>query len=210
VRSAALIAALTQGRSILQRRQGRTSRKTAKTCSRGIGVRFLHPDAGVALCRQSRYDVGRCQRLGIHAQAARQVQPLYDYFLNIAREEGLKIEETAPDNEAIQKCVLTGFSDQLARRLDSGTLRCQLVHGRRGVLARESVVQRSPLIVAAEVHEIEGKDRELNVLLTLATAVKAEWLKEISRRISRNRCRSASTRSRNALSPRGRCSFATW
>jgi hypothetical protein len=41
----------------------------------------------------------------------------------------------------------------VANRLDQGTLRCELVHGRRGVLARESVVQHSPLFVAAEVRD---------------------------------------------------------
>jgi ATP-dependent helicase HrpB len=81
------------------------------------------------------------------------------------------------DDEAIQKCMLTGFSDHLARRMDGGTLRCQIVHGRRGVLARESVVQKSPLFVAAEVREVEGKD--LSVILSLATAVKEEWLREL-------------------------------
>jgi len=105
------------------------------------------------------------------------VRPLFDYFLRIAREEGLKVEARAADDEAIQKCILTGFSDHLARRLDGGTLRCQLVHNRRGTLARESVVQKSPLFVAAEVHEIEGRDVE--VMLSLASAVKPEWLREI-------------------------------
>ena len=40
-------------------------------------------------------------------------------------------------------------------------------------------MQNSPLFVAADVREIEGKERELNVLLSLATAVKQEWLKEL-------------------------------
>src|SRR5208282_1065700 len=65
---------------------------------------------------------------------------------------------------------------------DVGTLRCDLVHGRRGVLARESVVQNSPLLVVTEVHEIQsgtGKDKELNVLLTMATAIQKEWLQEL-------------------------------
>jgi ATP-dependent helicase HrpB len=77
---------------------------------------------------------------------------------------------------------LLGFSDHVARRLDVGTLRCELVHGRRGLLARESVVSNAPLLVAAEVREVQsgtGKDKEVNVLLSLATAVKEEWLREL-------------------------------
>jgi ATP-dependent helicase HrpB len=78
--------------------------------------------------------------------------------------------------------VLLGFSDHVAHRLDAGTLRCDLVHGRRGVLARESVVQTAPLLVTTEIREIQsgtGKDKELNVLLSLATAIKEEWLREL-------------------------------
>ena len=51
--------------------------------------------------------------------------------------------------------MLAGFPDQVAVRLDEGTLRCALVHGRRGVLARESVVHRARLLVASEIREIE-------------------------------------------------------
>jgi ATP-dependent helicase HrpB len=58
-------------------------------------------------------------------------------------------------------------------------LRCELVHGRRGVLARESAVQQSPLFVAAEIREIEGRDKEVNTILSLATAIEVEWLKEL-------------------------------
>ncbi len=73
-----------------------------------------------------------------------------------------------------------GFSDQLARRLDEGTLRCQLVGNRRGVLARESAVRPARLIVAAEVREIQkGGGDELATLLSLATAVEEAWLKEL-------------------------------
>ena len=79
----------------------------------------------------------------------------------------------------MQKCILIGFSDRVARRLDQGTLRCELVHNRRGVLARESVVQNSPLFVAAEIREVETRDREVNTMLSLATAIEVEWLREL-------------------------------
>jgi ATP-dependent helicase HrpB len=64
-------------------------------------------------------------------------------------------------------------------RMDAGTLRCSLVHRRQGVLARESVVQKSPLLVAAEIREIQGRNEELIVLLSEATAVREEWLREL-------------------------------
>jgi ATP-dependent helicase HrpB len=57
-----------------------------------------------------------------------------------------------------------------------------LVHGRRGVLARASVVRDAKLFVVSEVREVEssgGRDRNLNVMLNLATAVKEQWLREL-------------------------------
>jgi ATP-dependent helicase HrpB len=123
-----------------------------------------------------RFHVEACRRLGIHAQSARQVEPLWQQFLDIAQREGLDVAEKPAPREALEKCILTGFSDQVARRLDAGTLRCALVHGRKGVLARESVVT-APLLVATEIAEIEGRD--LNVLLSGASAVREEWLREL-------------------------------
>ena len=105
--------------------------------------------------------------------------PLFEQFLEIAAKEGLDVSEQKADGAAVRKCVLAGFSDQLARRLDAGTLRCELVHNRRGVLARESVIQQAKLLVAAEISEIGRGDGEVNTLLTLATAVEESWLKEI-------------------------------
>jgi ATP-dependent helicase HrpB len=54
-------------------------------------------------------------------------------------------------------------------------------------LARESVVQNSPLFVASSIREVSGRTGSLT-LLSLATAVKREWIEEmfpdqISRRV---------------------------
>jgi ATP-dependent helicase HrpB len=106
---------------------------------------------------------------------------LFEEFLKIANREGLDVGEKRVEGggEAVRKCVLAGFSDHLAKRLDAGTLRCDLVHGRRGVLARESAMQGARLFVAAEVSEVEGRGGEVNVLLSLASAVLEPWLKEL-------------------------------
>ena len=109
---------------------------------------------------KNQFRLDACRQLGIHAVTARQVGPLFEQFLRIAKDEGLDTEPREVKDEALQKCILIGFSDRVARRLDQGTLRCELVHNRRGVLARESVVQHSPLFVAAEVREVGGQGRE--------------------------------------------------
>ncbi len=177
VRQAALIAAMTQGRDLLVRG---TSKQVAEAREELFGGK-TESDLFV-LMRAYRYaerngfNVERCRRLGVHAQSARQVGPLFDQFLRVAEREGLEIVEKPASREAVHKCVLTGFADHLARRLDVGTLRCALVHGCKGVLARESVVA-APLLVATEIAEVEGRD--VSVLLSGATAVKEEWLREL-------------------------------
>ncbi len=183
VRPVALIAALTQGRDLLVRRQGRQVEDARDDLFGGeTQSDFFVLMRAWRYADRNGYNLERCRRLGIHAQSARQVGPLFEQFLNIAKREGLDTSEKRAATDAIQRCILLGFSDHVGRRLDAGTLRCELAHGRRGVLARESVAQNSPLLVVTEVHEIQsgtGKDKELNVLLTMATAIQKEWLQEL-------------------------------
>ncbi|MGK0200413.1 MAG: ATP-dependent helicase HrpB [Yoonia sp.] len=72
-----------------------------------------------------------------------------------------------------------GFSDRIARRTDEGTLRCEMVHGRKGLLARESCVHRAELITVSEIREVGQSDGDVNTILSLATAIKPEWLEEL-------------------------------
>ncbi|MBL9199419.1 MAG: ATP-dependent helicase HrpB [Opitutaceae bacterium] len=180
VRPVALMAALTQGRSFLIRNvDKRTEEAREELLGEETESDFFLLMRAWRYAEQASYGLEACRRLGIHAQGARQVGPLFEQFLGIAEQEGLDVAEKRIDGAAVRKCVLAGFSDQLARRLDGGTLRCELVHGRRGVLARESAIQRAPLLVAAEISEIGRGDGEVSTLLSLATAVEEGWLKEI-------------------------------
>ena len=180
VRSVALMAALTQGRNFLLRGAARVVDE-----AREDALGEEHESDFFLLMRawrfaeRANFSLDACRRLGIHAQSARQVGPLFEQFLKTAQDEGLDVTERRTDGVEVRKCVLAGFSDQLAKRLDAGTLRCELVHQRRGLLARESAIQKTPLFVAADINEIEGRGGEVNVLLSLATAVEEAWLKEI-------------------------------
>ncbi len=180
VRSVALMAALTQGRNFLMRGSDkRTDEARDETLGEEHESDFFLLMRAWRYAEKSGFALEACRRLGIHAQGARQVGPLFEQFLEIAHKEGLDVSEQRIDATAVRKCVLAGFSDQLAKRLDAGTLRCELVHHRKGVLARESAIQKSTLLVAAEISEIEGRGGEVNVLLSTATAVEEAWLKEI-------------------------------
>ena len=96
----------------------------------------------------------------------------------LAERAGLDVADKPAASESIQRCIVTGFSDQLARRVDRGTLRCRLVHHRMGELARESAVRDADLLVAGEIREVQSRD-ELRVLLSQATAVQEGWLREL-------------------------------
>jgi ATP-dependent helicase HrpB len=172
VYQACLVAALTQGRDLLLRN---VDRNTASNREDLLGEKgssdFWILMRAYTFASKNDFSLGACRRLGIHAVTARQVGPLFQQFLQIAKREKLNSALREVPDEALQKCILTAFSDRLAKRVDSGTLRCDIVHGRRGLLARESVVQHSSLLVAAEIREVEGKDKTVNTLLSLATAV---------------------------------------
>ncbi len=82
-------------------------------------------------------------------------------------------------DDALLKCVLAGFIDQLCARRSQGTLDCDLTEGRHGTLMRESVVQNASLFVAATIREIQSRASENLTLLGLATAVKQQWIEEM-------------------------------
>ena len=180
VRPVALMAALTQGRNFLFRGVPKAVEEARENA---LGEE--HESDFFLLMRAWRYadkanfSLDACRRLGIHAQSARQVGPLFEQFLEIARAEGLEVGEGRADSASIRKCVLAGFSDQLAKRVDGGTLRCELVHGRKALLARESSIQQSALFVASEITEVGGRGGEVSTLVSLATAVDEGWLREL-------------------------------
>ena len=180
VYEACLVAALTQGRDLVRRK---TEAEVARRREDLLGAErrsdFWALIRVWELAAERQFRPEACQSLGIQAAAARQVGPLLGQFLEIARREGLDASRRAPREQALRKCILIGFSDRVARRLDSGTLRCELAHGRRGVLARESVVQDSELFVAAEVQEREGGGKNVTTILSLATAIEPQWLEEL-------------------------------
>ncbi|HEY5232012.1 MAG TPA: ATP-dependent helicase HrpB [Verrucomicrobiae bacterium] len=180
VYQAALVAALTQGRDLLLRNCG----KEVDSAREDILGEKASSDFWILMrawtyAANNQFRLDACRKLGIHAVTARQAAPLLEQFLRIAEKEGLDVKPREVKDEALQKCILIGFSDRVARRMDQGTLRCELVRNRRGVLARESSVQKSPLLVVAEIREIETHGKETSTILSLATAVETGWLREL-------------------------------
>jgi ATP-dependent helicase HrpB len=178
VRAAALIAALTQSRNLLLRAERRIEEERAEIFGYGISD-FLILIRAFSYAERHDFRIEALRPLAIHAEAARQVKRLFEQFLEIARAEGLETDTGAATDEAIARCVLAGFADQVARRRSGGTLACDIVHGRRGQLARSSIAQNSQLLVAAEITEIEGRGGDAQVVLSLATQIEDDWLREM-------------------------------
>ena len=183
VYEACLVAALTQGRDLLVRKPG-SDVSAAKEAIFGDMKSTSDFDLWIraweyAAAEQFRFEALR--RAGIHAVTARQVGPLLEQFLRIAKDEGLNAARRAGFNDDVRKCILIGFSDRVARRIDDTTLRCDLVRGGRGQLARESVIRTagSPLLAAAEIQEVGGRPGDVNTILSLATAIEPAWLREL-------------------------------
>lgn len=177
VHQAALIAALTQGREILINTNDKNILSNREDI---LGTNqcsdFLIMMRAWKYASSKNFNTDACRRLGIHAATSRQVQPLFQQFLSIAENQGLDTSPKPLVDENLQRCLLIAFSDRIARRLDKGTLRCELVHGRRGDLARQSVVDHASILVIAEIQEIEGRDKQVQTILTSATAIEEDWL----------------------------------
>jgi ATP-dependent helicase HrpB len=80
-----------------------------------------------------------------------------------------------PSNEALLRCLMAGFVDQLAKRRTPGKPECDLTDQRSGQLVRESVVTDAAYFVAANLRETPSRQ----TLLSLATAVQPAWIAEM-------------------------------
>jgi len=86
VRQVALIAALTQGRDLMVRRQGKQVEEARDDLFGGeTQSDFFVLMRAWRYADRNGYNLDRCRQVGIHAQAARQVGPLFEQFLDIAK-----------------------------------------------------------------------------------------------------------------------------
>ena len=172
------IAGLAQGRDILFRKVDDRTENARDSVEQEDGSDFFPRLALLQRAIEMKFDADACDRFGVHGQAARQADQAARQFLRLAEGQGLPVSDRIADPAAIRRCLLLGFSDRLAVRLDAGTLRCALVHGRTGELRRESSIRNAKLLVAAEVDEIQARGG-VTTYLSLATAIEEAWLQEL-------------------------------
>lgn len=117
-----------------------------------------------------------CDAQGILARGARETWKGYQQLVKLMEKRGARIKE--PDfrqrGEECARAMLAAFGDRLAVRRDEGSVVCHVVGGRRGKLHARSSVRHSPLFLAAEIMEIEGRER--SVQLSRCVAIDEAWL----------------------------------
>lgn len=186
VPDAALCAALVSGRDLLTR----LDRDDAETKA----AREMFEDSGdsdfITLMRAydfaqaNGFSFDRCRSCGINAQVARQVEQTFQQIVQVAHQQRLYDREAttasdAKNYEALRRCLMAGFVDQLAKRREPGKPACDLTEQRQAQLVRESVVQDATFFVAANLREAPSRGSSPLTLLSLATAVKPEWIAEM-------------------------------
>ncbi len=183
--SAALVAALSQDKSLLLRLENRAEREAREDFFARI---VPHPElsdffmdaAALSAAARERFDLGFCRKWGIHAMGARAAGRLFEQLLGAARGAGLSGRDSYTGEAlftALRKAILAGFSDQLAKRDGVAARRYSLVHNRSGELRKDSPVE-APLLVAAEIEERNLRG-DVGVTLARATAVEEAWLEEL-------------------------------
>ena len=125
------------------------------------------------------FDIERCERMGVHALACRELDKTQRLYMEAVREREhpkSTVRDAAPARLA--KCLLAAFPDHLAMRRSEANLACALVGQRRGNLDAQSVAKRVGLILPVEIREI-GVGQGVKTVLSLATEIEAEWLREV-------------------------------
>lgn len=114
-----------------------------------------------------------------HSPAGRQILRTEAHFVQICRRQHLHVNpQPAPPAELI-KSFLQAYPDHLARRRDLGTLLCELRNGRRGELDKGSAARHEPLLVVAEIRETGGRGQAARTVLSLASGIREDWLREL-------------------------------
>jgi len=186
VADAALCAALVSGRDLLARLdRDDTQTQAARESFEASGDSdFITLMRAYDFAKANGFSFERCRSFGINAQAARQVEQTCQQILHAAHQQRLCDGGVTPvvptsNNEALRRCLMAGFVDQLAKRREPGKPACDLTEHRHGQLVRESVVQDATFFVAANLREAPSRGATPLTLLSLATGVQPAWIAEM-------------------------------
>lgn len=177
-------AAILGGRPLMQRHGASEALTRLRNSHRRESRAASAPEsdflAQLSLIRQARaahFDVDACNRLGVLSTAAREISGEWDAFLRM-KPRTCAPRAASPATE-LARVLLECFPDRLARRLDTGTLNCELQERRGAVLSDASLVREEPLFIAASMRQVAAaKTPGTTTELSLASGIREEWLWE--------------------------------
>ena len=172
---------LTEMRSTLRRTKGENSGQNAPESD------FLGQLSLVQQAADAHFAPDLCERLGIQSGAARDIAREWANLRRSAPAASVpahscagKSADGAAGNRAekLARLLLECFPDRLARRIDRGSLACELQGRRRATLSPRSLVRDEPLFIAAELRE-NAAGPGAATELSLASGIREEWLWEL-------------------------------
>ena len=145
--------------------------------------------------RGQNFDALACERSGVAANSAREVDSTCHLYLDRARGAGLP-SSTGGSTADLIKCLLVSFFDRVAARRGSDAGRDNLHRAMAGQKRVEldpaSVARDCDLVVAVEIGELEsfarprtsgsnraGGESAVRTVLSMASGVDPEWLVEV-------------------------------
>ena len=126
-----------------------------------------------------RFDVNRCQSIGVMARTARELEQAYKQILDQCKRAKMSLGriDFEAKSRVVSRSILVAFSDRLGVRIGKGNYACRLVGARKGRLRETSAVVDAEMFVATNLTEIEGKDVQL--YLDRCVAVQPEDLEAL-------------------------------
>jgi len=166
--------AILQSRRIWLRKIGRETRdRMEERFFSGTESDLLASFRAWQFAIQERFRDEACRRVGVDARAASEIARIFQQLEKFADRN-----DRAEDlDAAITRALLVAFPDQLARRIDRGTYRCQLIGGRTATLDKESAARDAEWLLGLEIAEIEGRG-EVRAEIKSACAVPLSLLEE--------------------------------
>ncbi len=190
VREAALLAALVGGRDLFTRldRNDKVARRNRERFYVSNRSDFFALAKAFEHAAQNNFNAKACYNHGVNPHAAREVALAYQQILGLCEQAGLLAPSSSAQtsaapiqlDEAVPRCHLAGFVDQLAVRKSSGTDEFDLAGGRHGALMDESAVKRALLIVVSQMREITTRSGNRLNLIGLASAVEPDWVRALN------------------------------
>lgn len=129
--------------------------------------------------QENRFDEKICRKFNVNISALNQVLRTQTFFLQVCRKFGMHSRDTSNDPRLLSQAILISYIDHLARRRDQGTLQCDLAHGRRGELEKDSMAKGGKFLIPTTIRELKSSQQTTpRTMLSLACAIDENWLRE--------------------------------